>query len=170
MPVRTQHINESDLSQFVDLLGSVFEASPWVAEQAYLLSPFTSRDNLYDSMVNIVRSAPQEKQRELLCRQSELGARESARGLLGRNAKGEKIGASLDQCSRDELARIEALDREYRDRFGYAFIIAMTDPDKLAILRQMEQRLQNPGDVEHKIALAEVEKIAWIRISTLVDG
>ena len=170
MTVRIQHINESDPSYFIDLLGGVFEHSPWVADQAFLLSPFTSRENLHESMVNIVRKAPPERQLELLCRHPELAGKEAASGHLTRASRNEQAGAGLDQCSADELAQLDRCNRDYRSRFGFPFIIAVTGLDKAAILAAMQRRLQNSREDEFRTALAEVEKIAWIRICALING
>ena len=169
MPLRTQHINESDLAQFVNLLDGVFGDAPWVAEQAFLLSPFTSSDNLYECMVNILRRAPEAKRLDLLCRHPGLGACESARGLLTPVAKDEQAGAVLNQCNSDELERIKSLYRDYQERFGFPFIIACTGIGKIQLMAEMERRLQNERDEEFDAALEEVEKIAWIRISSLIN-
>ena len=170
MPLRTQHINESDLEQFVRLLEGVFGDAPWIAEQAYLLCPFTSSDNLYDCMVHILRRAPEEKRLDVLRRHPGLGACESARGLLAPAAKDEEAGAVLNQCNSDELARIKGLNDDYLARFGFPFIIACTGLGKIQIMAEMDRRLQNPQDEEFEAALDEVEKIAWNRISSLISG
>jgi len=39
-------INNSDTTQFVELLGGIFEHSPWVAERVYSARPFASRTDL----------------------------------------------------------------------------------------------------------------------------
>ena len=168
MPLRTQHISESDPSQFVHLLGEVFGDSPWVAEQAYLLCPFTSRENLIECMVNIMQRAPEAKQQELLRSHPGLGACEGQKSSTA--GKNDQASALLNQCNSAELARIERLEGEYRERFGYPFIIDCTGLDKVRILSELETRLQNPAQDEFNRALVEVEKIARNRIYALVSG
>ena len=170
MALRTQHLNESDLSHFVNLLGGVFEHSPWVAEQAYLLTPFSSRENLHECMVNIVRRSSDEKKLELLCKHPELAGKEATKGLLTRASRQEQAGAGLTQCSGAELARIQTFNRVYRKRFGFPFIIAVSGLDKQKIHAEMDRRLENSRDEEFETAMAEVEKIAWIRICSLING
>ena len=90
MAVRIRFINESDAPGFVDLLGDIFEHSPWVAERAYLLGPFSSIDNLHEAMVHIVRQASPEMRLKLLRQHPELAGREAAAGSLTDASKREQ--------------------------------------------------------------------------------
>lgn len=168
MAVHIRHINDCDATDFVDLLGSIFERSPWVAERAYLLRPFTSRENLHQAMVNIVWRASPDKRLELLNQHPELAGREAENGKLTEASQREQAGAGLDQCSHDELERIRELNRAYIERFGFPFIIAVTGLDKQQIFAAMERRLNNSDDEELASALGEVEKIALIRLEKLI--
>ena len=169
MAIRINQLNESDLSRFVEMLGGVFERSPWVAEQAFILRPYTSRRNLHEVMVNIVRKTPRERRLELLRSYPQLAGEKAAKGLLSLAAKKEQSGAGLNRCSNDELDRIRELNQAYREKFDFPFIIALAGLDKAQIFAAMQQRLQNPADEEFATAVAEVEKIAWTRIASLVN-
>jgi 2-oxo-4-hydroxy-4-carboxy-5-ureidoimidazoline decarboxylase len=169
MPIRIQQLNDAEATRFVDLLGGVFEHSPWVAEQAYMLGPFGSRENLHEVMINIVRKAPMPKRLELLRQHPQLAGKEATTGLLTRASKNEQAGAGLDQCDTEELAQITHFNQAYQDRFGFPFIIAVAGLDKAAILAAMQQRLENTADEEFTTAMAEVEKIAWIRLTALIN-
>jgi 2-oxo-4-hydroxy-4-carboxy-5-ureidoimidazoline decarboxylase len=167
--MRINQLNDTDAPRFVELLGGVFEHSPWVAEHTYMLGPFSSCENLHEAMVNIVRKAPMSKRLELLCQHPELAGREATTGLLTRASKNEQSGAGLDQCDAEEFALITRCNQAYRDRFGFPFIIAVTGLDKAAILTAMQQRLEHSADEEFTTAIAEVEKIAWIRLTALIN-
>jgi len=168
MAVRIKFINESDSPAFVDLLGGIFEHSPWVAERAYLLGPFNSLDNLHQAMVHIVRQASPERRLELLRKHPQLAGKEAAAGSLTDASKREQAGAGLNQCSAAELARIEQLNRAYAERFGFPFIIAVGGLDKTQIIAAMERRLENSREDEFATAIGEVEKIALLRLSNLI--
>ena len=58
-------INNSDSTRFVELLGGIFEHSPWVAERVYCARPFASRAELHGKMVAEVRKASTEQRRAL---------------------------------------------------------------------------------------------------------
>jgi len=169
MAVHFRYINDCEATGFVDLLGGIFEHSPWVAERAYLLRPFSSLANLHEAMVNVVRQASSEKRLQLLQAHPELAGKEAAAGKLTDASKREQAGAGLNQCSADELARIEHLNQAYAERFGFPFIIAVSGLDKLQIIAAMEQRLEHEADEEFARALGEVEKIALIRLEKLID-
>jgi len=75
-------INNSDTTHFVELLGGIFEHSPWVAERVYSARPFASRTDLHLKMVAEVRKASTEQRRELLCQHPELAGKEADEGSL----------------------------------------------------------------------------------------
>ena len=162
-------INNCGQARFIELLGAVYEHSPWVPEQVYPQRPFGSRDELYQAMVDAVGRAPDDKRRALLCSHPELAGREAATGTLTDASRREQAGAGLDQCSADELRRLQTLNRAYRERFGFPFIIAVTGLDRHQILAALERRLGNDAAQEFDTALGEVDKIARIRIDKLID-
>ena len=168
MAIRIKFINQSDAPGFVDLLGGIFEHSPWVAERAYMLGPFTSLANLHEAMVHIVRQASTEMRLELLCRHPELAGKEAETGSLTDASKHEQAGAGLNQCSTEQLVQIKQLNQAYCERFGFPFIIAVTGLDKLQIIAAMEQRLEHSAAEEFTTAIGEVEKIALIRLDNLI--
>lgn len=162
-------INQTDEARFVELLGGIFEHSPWVPELVFSEKPFATRDSLYRAMVTAVRNAPEVMRMELLCRHPELAGKEADAGTLTSASELEQAGAGLNQCSAAELATIKSLNQAYRSRFGFPFIVAVTGFDKLQIIAAMEKRLDHSTELEFDTALGEVEKIARIRIDALID-
>lgn len=169
MGIRINHLNETHAARFVELLGDVFEHSPWVAERAYLLAPFSSRANLHQAMVSRVRQASRERRLELLRQHPQLAGREAVEGKLTDASKREQAGAGLNHCSAAELARIDQLNQAYVERFDFPFIIAVSGLHKHQIIAAMERRLENSPADEFDTALEEVEKIALIRLEKLID-
>ena len=101
---------------------------------------------------------------------SGLGGQQARKGELTAESTREQAGAGLDSCSADELDKIAALNRAYRERFEFPFIIAVTGLDKFQIIAAMERRLGNDRETEFETAIGEVEKIARIRIDQLIDA
>ncbi len=64
--------------------------------------------------------------------------------------------------------RFHDLNSRYRDRFGFPFIIAVRDTTRAGILETFERRLGNNRDQEIRTALAQIERIAEIRLDQLV--
>jgi 2-oxo-4-hydroxy-4-carboxy-5-ureidoimidazoline decarboxylase len=169
MRIHIDQINNKDLVGFVDLLGGIFEHSPWVAERVHGERPFASGDDLHRKMVAEVRQASVEQRRELLCQHPELAGKEADAGSLTDASKREQAGAGLNQCSAEELTRIQHFNQAYAAKFGFPFIIAVTGLDKLQIMAAMQQRLDHAAETEFATAIGEVEKIALIRLAALID-
>ena len=170
MGLSIDEINNRSEEGFVSLLAGIFEHSPWVAELVYGQRPFANRDALHRAMVDAMRQAPELQHMALLCSHPELAGREATAGSLTDASQREQSGAGLDQCSADELRKIQKLNQAYRDRFEFPFIVAVTGLDKHQIIAAMERRLANSKSNEFDTALGEVEKIARIRIDALIDG
>jgi 2-oxo-4-hydroxy-4-carboxy-5-ureidoimidazoline decarboxylase len=169
MGLGIDEINQSDEARFVELLGGIFEHSPWVPELVFSQQPFASRSSLHLAMTAAMRNAPEVMRMELLCRHPELAGKEADAGTLTSESKREQAGAGLNQCSAEELAKIKSLNQGYHSRFGFPFIIAVTGLDKFQIIAAMEKRLDHSRALEFDTALGEVEKIARIRIDALID-
>jgi len=170
MGVDLETINHLDRHAFVDLLGGIYEHSAWVAAEAFELRPFASRDELHQRMAAIVAGASREHRLALLRAHPELAGKEASRGNLTRESKREQAGAGLDQCTAAELDRIETFNRAYAEKFGFPFIIAVTGLDRQQIIAAMAARLDNDPGTEFHTALAEVDKIARIRIDALLGA
>jgi 2-oxo-4-hydroxy-4-carboxy-5-ureidoimidazoline decarboxylase len=169
MGIGISQINQSSQARFVELLGAIFEHSPWVAELAYPERPFASRHQLHQVMAAAVKTAPEVQRMALLCHHPELAGREADAGTLTDDSKREQAGAGLDQCTADELLTINSLNQAYRAKFEFPFIIAVTGLDKFQIIAAMQTRLGNSSALEFDTAIGEVEKIARIRIDALID-
>ena len=70
----------------------------------------------------------------------------------------------------EELERFRRLNVAYRDKFGFPFIMAVRDADRTEILDAFERRLANDAAIEFETALAEVHKIARLRLAAIEAG
>ncbi|MFT5218924.1 MAG: 2-oxo-4-hydroxy-4-carboxy-5-ureidoimidazoline decarboxylase [Planctomycetota bacterium] len=163
-------INHLDLPRFVELLGGIYEHSPWVAETVFQQKPFADAEQLLRAMAQCVGAADDSQRRKLLCSHPQLAGREAQAGTLTRASQSEQSSAGLNQCSAQELAHIKQLNQRYQENFTFPFIIAVTGLNKFQIIAVMEARLTNPVGTEFNTALSEVDKIAAIRLNALIDG
>ncbi len=162
-------LNQFDRDQFVESLGSIFERSPWVADMAYQDRPFDSRAELHQIMVETVKKSPEFQRMALICNHPELAGKEASEGTLTSASQQEQSGAGLDQCSSAELAKLQSLNRAYRDKFEFPFIIAVSGLNKTQIIAAIESRLKNSASVEFDTSIAEIGKIGMIRLNALID-
>jgi len=158
-------VNALDESGFIALLGSVFEHAPWVAKAAWTHRPFQSVSDLHAAMAVVVAEAAPERQLALLRAHPEL----SSPGVLSAASTREQATLGLDRLANAEAARFTELNRDYRARFGFPFIIAVRGQrDRAAILAAMQARFANDAAMERRVALAEVARIARFRLDDLI--
>ena len=56
----------------------------------------------------------------------------------------EQRGAGLDKLSPEEYNRFHRLNQQYRQTFGFPFILAVKGHTKETILKNFAQRVNNP--------------------------
>jgi OHCU decarboxylase len=98
----------------------------------------------------------------------DLAGRAARAGTLTAASTREQASGGLDQLSAEEAALFDKYNREYRARFGYPFVICARQNKKEAMLAGFEQRLKNSPQQEIETALAEIFKIAELRLRELI--
>ena len=164
MPSTLASLNTSDRAAFVAALGHLFEHSPWVAAETWPQRPFASAQALHAALCATLRAAAPEKQLGLIRAHPDLAGRLARQQKLTAESTREQAGAGLDQLTDAELAEFTRNNDAYRTKFGFPFIICARLNAKAAILAAMADRLPNPPAAELAAALAEIEKIAWLRL------
>ena len=163
-------LNKADQAAFVTALGHLFEHSPWVAAETWPRRPFRDAVHLHAELCAIMRRAVPEKQLALIQAHPDLAGRLARQNQLTRESTSEQAGAGLDRLGDAELAEFQKLNDDYRAKFGFPFIICARLNAKDAILAAMRSRLLNSTTAEHAAALAEIEKIAWLRLQDTLDA
>ncbi len=152
---------------FAAVFGDVFEHTPAVAAQVHaegLTAADDGADALHARMVAAMRALPEDARLALLNAHPDLAGRLALAGELTADSTREQDGAGLDRLSAADLARFTGLNDAYRQKFGFPFVIAVRGLDAGAILRAFETRLAHDPSTERAAALAQVERIALLRI------
>ncbi|HVU15594.1 MAG TPA: 2-oxo-4-hydroxy-4-carboxy-5-ureidoimidazoline decarboxylase [Candidatus Didemnitutus sp.] len=157
-------VNSLDRAAFIAALGHLFEHSPWVAERTWSQRPFRDVADLNARLGATMRAAPVAEQRALIEAHPDLAGRLARQNQLTAESTREQASAGLNRLTEEELASFQRLNDSYRSKFGFPFIICARLNAKDAIVAAMTARLRNPPEVEHAAALAEIEKIAWLRL------
>lgn len=163
-------LNKADKAEFVRLLDGLFEAAPWVAEQAYASRPFATVAALHDAMMAAVRSRPQPEQIAFVSCHPDLAGKAARAGTMAPASIVEQAGLGLDRLSDEEFRRFEKLNAEYRRKFGFPFVICVRRQTRDAVLDAFERRLGNGIDVELAAALDEIGHITRLRLVDRVQG
>jgi 2-oxo-4-hydroxy-4-carboxy-5-ureidoimidazoline decarboxylase len=159
-----------DRAAFVALYGRVYEHSPWIAEEAWsagLTAEHHTVEGLHQTLAAIVDAAPRERQLALLRAHPDLAGRLAMRGELTAESTSEQASAGLDKCTPAEFQRFTALNDSYKRKFPFPFIMAVKGKSRGEILEAFERRIHHDEDTEFRTALAEVHKIALIRLRDL---
>ena len=161
-------VNAMNLADFVSAFGDVAEHSPWVAQEAHRLSPFTDRSELVAAFEIAMRKAPHADQLTLIRAHPDLAGKAALAGKVAEDSRKEQAGAGLDKLSEEEFAKFTALNGSYFQKFGFPFIFAVKGADKHMILEAFETRLQNTPEIEFETALTQISKIFRFRLEDRV--
>jgi len=153
---------------FVRRYAGIYEHSTWVAEKAApLVDDSADVDVIARVMADCVDNASRERQLALIRAHPDLAGKAAVAGELTDDSESEQASAGLDRCSPEEYARFQALNRAYRRKFDFPFVMAVRNCTRKQILAAFESRLENDYDEEFENALLEIHKIARMRLVAL---
>ena len=158
-------MNDSD---FVTRFSGIYEHSSWVAERAAPhLEADCAPEDIARVMADCVDNASSDTQLALIRAHPDLAGKAQLAGELTVDSETEQTSAGLDQCTPDEYEKFQILNGQYKDKFGFPFVIAVRNSSRTQILSAFEQRLQNECDEEFETALLEIHKIARLRLEEM---
>jgi 2-oxo-4-hydroxy-4-carboxy-5-ureidoimidazoline decarboxylase len=162
-------LNAAEPASFVAAVGFAFESSPWIAELAAQRRPFADLDALSACMNAIVAESSLERRVALIAAHPDLAGRVAREGRLTPASTSEQTSAGLDRLTPNEIAKFDALNAAYRERFGFPFVICVRQQTKSSILEALERRARNDRDTEVATALSEIGKIARLRLDDVIE-
>ena len=157
-------LNELDCAAFTRVVGPAFEHSPWIAESAWGQRPFASVHELHGALCETLHAATVDEQLSLIRAHPDL----VTRAVITKESQGEQASAGLGALSDDEARKFANYNAQYRERFGFPFVICARLNKKEAILRAFPERLQNPPEREMETALGEICQIAELRLHDVI--
>ena len=163
------YLNTCPVDAFVAEIGFAFENSPWIARAAAANRPFAGRNALHAAMVAVVENAGDEAKVALIGGHPDLAGRVAREGRLTAASAAEQAGAGLGALTPAEIARFDADNGAYRARFGFPFVICARENTKASILAALAKRRKNERAAEIATAIAEIAKIARLRIEDTVS-
>ena len=158
-------LNALGREEFTRLLGQVFEHSPWVAARTCSQRPFRSREDLHAALCDTVAKASDDEKFSLIRAHPDLIGDDE----ITEASRAEQASAGLDHASPEEVKQFREYNRQYRERFGFPFVICARLNKKEAIARAFPVRLRNSREQEMQTALDEIYKIADLRLGDIVQ-
>ena len=110
-----------------------------------------------------------EQKRALIEAHPDLAGKLALAKTLTAESTREQASAGLDRLTPDELRQFGELNDAYRARFGFPFIMAVKGKSTADILAAFRARLANDADAETKTALAEIDRIAALRLKDILS-
>ena len=156
---------------FVERFGGIYEHSRWVAEAAHdagLPADADTARGLAAAMASAMAKGRDDQKRALILAHPDLAGRLALSKQLTAESTREQASAGLDRLSEAELKRFTELNDAYRARFGFPFILAVKGKTKEEIGAAMEQRIANDAATEFATALAEIDRIALLRLKDIL--
>ena len=160
-----------DRATFAATIGPVFEHSPWIAEAAWDAGLPTAADTaagVHRALCAALAPAAPERKLALIRAHPDLAGKLAQAGRLTAESTHEQASAGLNQLTDEERATFTGLNDAYTTKFGFPFIIAVKGLSKADILASFQQRISNARDTELETALAQVERIALLRLKDML--
>ena len=153
-------------TEFTEVFGNIFENASWIAEKLYQQKPFNSFNDLSYKMISIFEGVDNQKKLKILNSHPDL-ADKAKIGSLTPDSNKEQSNAGLDQCSEKEFNDFKNLNLEYKNKFGFPFIIAVKGKSKSEILESFKKRIMLDKENEFFEAIEQVKKISLLRLEEL---
>ncbi len=157
------NLNNLNQGKFISLFGVIFEKTQWIAEKLFELKPFNNKDDLINKMIKIYESSSKDEILNILRSHPKLAVEKK----LTEHSNQEQSRANLKNCTQEEFDEFTKLNSEYEKKFGFPFIMAVKGKDKIEILNNFRQRINNNIEFEFEESKKQVKKIAQFRLDEL---
>jgi 2-oxo-4-hydroxy-4-carboxy-5-ureidoimidazoline decarboxylase len=115
-------------------------------------------------MCSVVAEATTDEQLTLIRAHPDL----VGKAVLTAESSNEQASAGLTNLTSEEIEQFDRYNKAYREKFSFPFVICARLNRKAAILEAFPIRLQNEPEAERVTALAEIYKIAELRLADLL--
>ena len=163
-------LNTCSKDEFVAALANIFEHSPWIAEQAAAMRPFSGVKALLAAMKDTVDRATADQRMTLIKAHPDLANKTQRAAGLTAESTSEQSGLGLDRLSDAEYEAFERVNNAYGAKFGFPYIVCVRRHTKDSVLRDFERRLPNDVATETQASIDEISRIAALRLDQLVTS
>jgi OHCU decarboxylase len=160
-----EKVNQLSENDFIITFGNVFEKTSWIANKAFNSKPYKNFDEFVSIIIKIYENSSKEDCLKIFNAHPELAVEKK----LTEDSHKEQRGANLNRCNNEEFSEFKNLNIEYRNKFGFPFIIAVKGKSKNEILNNFRRRIKNEINLEFNEAKEQVKKIATFRINEIIN-
>ena len=173
-----QYINnlpsKMNKEEFVSCFGGVYEHSPWIAgiawEQYQTNSAIPDQDTAektHQILSTVVNEASKDEKLALLRAHPDLADKLAITENMTQASLSEQASADLTNCSPQEFDLFQTLNAQYKQKFGFPFILAVRGYNRREILENFKKRRHNDTNTEFATALEQVHLIAYLRLKEI---
>lgn len=160
---RLDELNGADHAQATAILSPLIERAPHIAERVARHRPFATTVELMDAIRREL-NALDEAQKIALCNAHPELAPERPLSMTA-SSQQEQARLNLTTDTNEFRARLDDLNRRYREKFGFPFITALVrHPDMDSVLVEFETRLASDRAVEIEEATAQIAQVSESRV------
>jgi len=159
-------IEQLSENEFTEVFGNIFENASWIAEKLYMQKPFINFEDLSSKMISIFENTNNQSKLKILNSHPDLADKTKVDSLTTDSNK-EQNSAELDRCTEEEFNEFKNLNLEYKNKFGFPFIIAVKGKHKSEILINFKKRILSDKQTEFDESIKQVKQIASLRLDEL---
>jgi 2-oxo-4-hydroxy-4-carboxy-5-ureidoimidazoline decarboxylase len=160
--VTLEELNSLDEPAASEALTTCCGSRAWVAGMLHR-RPFRSIKDIHATADSIWSTTSEQDWHEAFSHHPQIGARAATTW-----SSQEQSG--MQQASKDTAARMAELNEQYRDKFGFIFIICATGKSVSEMLNAIERRITNSRADELRNAAEEQRKIIGLRLNKLLGA
>ena len=154
--------------EFISRYGGIYEHSAWVAEETWEeTGDISDADKLAEVLARRVDQASRDRRLTHIRAHPDLAGKAAVTGDLTEESTGEQAAAGIDQCTPEEYEQFQSLNAQYKEKFGFPFVMAVRNSNRSDILGAFAERLQNDNETEFATAISEIHKIARFRLEAM---
>ena len=160
-----EKVNQLSENDFIGIFGNVFEKTNWIANKAFNSKPYKDFDEFRSRIIRIYENSSKEDYLQIFNEHPELVVEKK----LTEDSHKEQRSVNLNRCNNEEFNEFKNLNIEYRNKFGFPFIIAVKGKNKNEILNNFRRRIKNEISLEFNEAKEQVKKIATFRLNEIIN-
>lgn len=153
--------------QFIETFGSVIERMPLAAARVWECRPFINLTELHQEFSKFIQTLDDEAKISLIRCYTDLSGKLTSN--LSQDSILEREAAGLFNLTITESRQLYKLNEQYKERFGFPFVICSKENNKQMILERIKVRMLNDTATEVEQALNEITKIAWHRLNRIIS-
>ncbi|KAI8893325.1 Oxo-4-hydroxy-4-carboxy-5-ureidoimidazoline decarboxylase [Globomyces pollinis-pini] len=157
-------LNSLNNQEFIQVINTLFETAPPLANALLGSRPFQSYMDLIDRSDMIIKAMNEEDQILVVNAHPRIGAPAQTLSALSAKEQGTYIP---EETLKLVLKQLEKLNQTYEDKFGFKFVVFVNGRSRVEIVKVLETRLLNSREHELRTGLSDMILIAKDRLSKL---